>query len=84
MRPHTPHRSPPRTAIEQRAEIEEGPGDVDIGEIDVPVLMRNERLLIIRLIPTLGLGLRLTRLRPFCGLNQASQETSLPVRRFAN
>ena len=50
----------------------------------MPVLMRDERLLIIRLIPTLGLGLRLTRLRPFCGLNQASQETSLPVRRFAN
>jgi hypothetical protein len=31
-------------AVEQRAEIEKGPGDVDIGDIDVPVLMRGERL----------------------------------------
>ena len=33
-----------RAAIEQGAEIEEGPGDVDVGDIDVPVLMRGERL----------------------------------------
>src|SRR6476619_7069552 len=33
-----------RAAVEQRAEIEKGPGDVDIGDIDVPVLMRGERL----------------------------------------
>ena len=29
-----------RTAVEQRTEIEEGPRDVDIRDIDVPVLMR--------------------------------------------
>ena len=33
-----------RTAVEQRAEVEKGPGDVDVGDIDVPVLMRGKRL----------------------------------------
>jgi hypothetical protein len=33
-----------RAAIEQRAEVEEGPGDVDIGDIDLPVFVRTERL----------------------------------------
>jgi hypothetical protein len=33
-----------RAAVEQRAEVEEGPTDVDIGDIDVPVFMRGERL----------------------------------------
>jgi len=33
-----------RAAVEQRAKMEEGPGDVDIGDIDVPVLLRRARL----------------------------------------
>ena len=33
-----------RATVEQRAEIEESPGDVDIGDIDVPVLVGCERL----------------------------------------
>ena len=31
-----------RAAVEQRAELEEGPGDIDGGDIDVPVLVRAE------------------------------------------
>ena len=33
-----------RAAVEQRAEVEEGPGDIDVRDIDVPVLVRGERL----------------------------------------
>src|SRR6516165_12099901 len=32
-------------AVEEAAEVEEGPGDVDVGDIDVPVLMGPQRLL---------------------------------------
>src|SRR3954453_13756655 len=35
----------PAAAIEQAAEVEERAGDVDIGDVDVPVLMHPERLL---------------------------------------
>ena len=33
-----------RAAVEQCAEVEKGPRDIDIGDIDVPVFMRGERL----------------------------------------
>lgn len=33
-----------RAAVEQRAQIEESPGDVDLGDVDVPVFVRTERL----------------------------------------
>src|SRR5215813_7167791 len=29
----------PAAAVEEAAEVEEGPGDVDVGDVDVPVLM---------------------------------------------
>ncbi len=32
-------------AVEQAAEVEEGPGDVDVRDVDVPVLVRAQRLL---------------------------------------
>src|SRR3954466_13144437 len=35
----------PAAAIEQAAEVEERAGDVDVGDVDVPVLMHPERLL---------------------------------------
>src|SRR5438874_447135 len=35
----------PAAAIEQAAEGEERAGDVDVGDVDVPVLMHAERLL---------------------------------------
>src|SRR5579885_571258 len=35
----------PAAAVEEAAEVEEGPGDVDVGDIDVPVLVGAERLL---------------------------------------
>src|SRR3954449_3870171 len=35
----------PAAAVEQAAEVEEGAGDVDGGDVDVPVLMHPERLL---------------------------------------
>src|SRR5262249_53407520 len=34
----------PAAAVEQAAEVEEGPGDVDVGDVDVPVLMGPQRL----------------------------------------
>ena len=42
--PQLPGNDRARAAVEQRAEVEEGPGDVDIADIDVPVIMRGERL----------------------------------------
>src|SRR3954465_5292123 len=35
----------PAAAIEEAAEVEERAGDVDVGDVDVPVLMHPERLL---------------------------------------
>src|SRR6478609_7495876 len=35
----------PTAAVEQAAEVEERPGDVDVRDVDVPVLMHPERLL---------------------------------------
>src|SRR5260221_12759996 len=35
----------PAAAVEQAAEVEEGAGDVDVGDVDVPVLMHPEWLL---------------------------------------
>ncbi len=35
----------PTAAVEQAAEVEERPGDVDVRDVDVPVLMHAERLL---------------------------------------
>ncbi len=51
----------PAAAVEQAAEVEERAGDVDVGDIDVPVLVRRKRLL--EAFP-LSEGLRL------CSLNQ--------------
>lgn len=34
----------PAAAVEQAAEVEEGAGDVDVGDVDVPVLVRLQRL----------------------------------------
>src|ERR1700739_3487376 len=35
----------PAASVEQAAEVEECAGDVDVGDVDVPVLMHPERLL---------------------------------------
>jgi hypothetical protein len=35
----------PAAAIEQASEVKERAGDVDVGDVDVPVLMHPERLL---------------------------------------
>ena len=35
----------PAAAVEEAAEVEERAGDVEVGDVDVPVLVRPERLL---------------------------------------
>src|SRR4051812_7312328 len=35
----------PAAAVQQAAEVEEGPGDVDVRDVDVPVLVRPKGLL---------------------------------------
>jgi hypothetical protein len=35
----------PVTAVEQAAEVEEGPGNVDVRDVDVPVFVRPKGLL---------------------------------------
>ena len=65
---HLPVNDCARAALEQRAEIEEGPGDVDIGDIDVPVLMGGERL---HEAGAFKRGLRLPAIQQPCALEHA-------------